>query len=61
MTTKDWIKIVLIGCILSFLINTLKIKTFIDSNAAREQVSVNTKTKTVFPKGTFESEVKHTQ
>lgn len=59
MTTKDWVKVVLIGCMLSFLINAPMF--FIDSNMAHEQVSVNTKTNTVFPKGTFESEVKHTQ
>lgn len=58
MNTKDWIKVVLIGCMLSFLINAPMF--FIDSNAAREQSTVPGKT-AVFPKGTFESEVKHTQ
>jgi hypothetical protein len=43
---------------LSFLINAPMF--FIDSNAAREQSTVPGKT-AVFPKGTFESEVKHTQ
>lgn len=58
MTTKDWIKIVIIGCILSFLINTPKF--FLESKTVQEQSTAPVKT-AIFPKGTFESEVKHTQ
>lgn len=61
MTIKDWIKVVLIGYMLSFLINVPIF--FIGVMAAQVQSTIPTKIEktTIFPKGTFESEVKHTQ